>query len=373
MKKNILLCLTSILFCFLFLEATFKIVAFFRPNQTGPSAIAGLPYENVPGARFWRYDREAGFHYYAHNAFGLRGTEVTKDKPTDVFRVALLGDSVAYGGGVGQGQTTADWLERALEGVVPGKKAQVLNFGVASYGLSEYAVLLEEKVLSFSPDAVFVGLCLNDYHIRSESDFASDQKNKPQVVKKERFRNLFKSHFLEFLKNVLFLNAQGFGRGVSDEESIEALSKNPALTSDEKRILAQYCLDAGVPLRLYLKGVAHYISEYRDPVSWQKNEKSFDRIIRLCRDKGVPIYFFAYPLNEQTLEGYTSRMPQDFIRQAVEGRGGNYVELLEGFREYRLAHPNEKMYPRYDNMHMLSNGHRLAASILSAVLKRDYP
>src|SRR3989338_9608153 len=94
--QRVALVLGSILVCFVLLELVFKIIALVQPNQAAVSSVPGLPYENTPNAKFWRFDRESGLNFYRHNSFGLRGPDISMDKPERVFRVTLLGDSVVY-------------------------------------------------------------------------------------------------------------------------------------------------------------------------------------------------------------------------------------------------------------------------------------
>ncbi len=85
------------------------------------------------------------------NDYGLRGPSVEKDKPSGIFRVAILGDSFAWGLGVHDRQTLSAQLSRLLP-----PEVEVLNFAVSGYGRGQQWLQLRREVLSFNPDAVIV-------------------------------------------------------------------------------------------------------------------------------------------------------------------------------------------------------------------------
>ena len=111
-----------------------------------------LGWSNAPGARgvFTRPE----FSYDLNiNSLGLRGAEITREKPAGVRRIAVLGDSFVWGIGASDEELFTTQLEKKIP------NSQVLNFGVAGYGTVQYH-LLTEQVLSLNPDAVVVGFCL---------------------------------------------------------------------------------------------------------------------------------------------------------------------------------------------------------------------
>ena len=100
---------------------------------------------------------------YRVNELGLRGPEATTEKTPGVGRVAVLGDSIAFGYWVSDGQGFARQLETLLnDGASTGGRVEVLNFGVPGYNLEQEIEVLRSKALAFSPDLVVVLFCLND-------------------------------------------------------------------------------------------------------------------------------------------------------------------------------------------------------------------
>jgi lysophospholipase L1-like esterase len=110
-----------------------------------------LAFELRPGARV-----SAEVDYRISSA-GLRNPEVALPKPPGVARIAVLGDSIAFGYWVGEEQTFARQLERML-----GPSVQVLNFGVPGYNLDQEIEALRAKAFEYDPDLVLVAFCLND-------------------------------------------------------------------------------------------------------------------------------------------------------------------------------------------------------------------
>jgi lysophospholipase L1-like esterase len=115
-----------------------------------------LVYEPIPNAITRLYDVEN-----AINSFGMRDREVTLEKPSGVFRIALLGDSVVYGMGLEAEEMLSRQLEHALAGSQVGR-FEVLNFAVPGYSTQQEIELYRSKVRAFEPDLVVLVYCLND-------------------------------------------------------------------------------------------------------------------------------------------------------------------------------------------------------------------
>jgi len=105
------------------------------------------------------------------NRHGMRDREYAVKKPPGTFRIAVIGDSIAYGLGVAEDSTFSTQLERLLEKYYQragDPKVEVLNFGVTGYSFAQVmeiahrfgaepaatAVARERRGKDFDPDIV---------------------------------------------------------------------------------------------------------------------------------------------------------------------------------------------------------------------------
>jgi hypothetical protein len=90
------------------------------------------------------------------NEWGQRDQPYTKEKPPGVYRIAMLGASYTMGRGVAQDRDFESVFEDLLN--EPGAASQpveVLNFAVTSYSVLENALVAEQVIPEFQPDAMF--------------------------------------------------------------------------------------------------------------------------------------------------------------------------------------------------------------------------
>ncbi len=114
-----------------------------------------LAYEYIPGKP-------------PHNNRGFRDRDFGPKEP-GVFRIAVMGDSIAYGFHTAMDETPAAAMQAALrEASVRGAdRWEVYNFGVEGYSVLNQAAQLDSHVLPHDPDIVFLIVCLNDWQPES--------------------------------------------------------------------------------------------------------------------------------------------------------------------------------------------------------------
>jgi lysophospholipase L1-like esterase len=91
---------------------------------------------------------------------GTRDRVYAIPKPPGVFRILVLGDSVAFAQQVARSETFADRLEAALDR--PARPVEVVNAGVNGYSIYNERHYFEEVGRGFAPDLVLVEFCMNE-------------------------------------------------------------------------------------------------------------------------------------------------------------------------------------------------------------------
>lgn len=107
------------------------------------------------------------------NSLGLRSPEITPAKNPDTVRIAVIGASTVMGAYTAHNEDTfALRLDSLLETSHPDQDFEVINAGIAGYGLIEQSQMLEKIVLPLNPDLVIVYPGFNDFagYCRSDSD-----------------------------------------------------------------------------------------------------------------------------------------------------------------------------------------------------------
>lgn len=95
---------------------------------------------------------------FSTNRWGMRDQDYNRTPPPNSFRIALLGSSYVMGSGVADGETFESLLEERLNierEAGQYTKYEILNFAVSGYGPLRNLWVLENKALSFEPDAIF--------------------------------------------------------------------------------------------------------------------------------------------------------------------------------------------------------------------------
>lgn len=145
----------------------------FRPNaETG--------YDLAP-----RFRLRSGAYRMSINSLGLRGPEISRRKPPGITRIAVVGESSAFGYLVSDGQEAARLLEERLR--ERGHMVEVLNGGVPGYNLFQSTVRFRELLAPLEPDIVIAYLGWNDLPYIISNDPSADRfRRRPVAAAWER-------------------------------------------------------------------------------------------------------------------------------------------------------------------------------------------
>lgn len=165
-RWRLILPVCSVIFALLLAEALFrvavqlKLIAYPQFDQT---KIVHKYADNPQLV----YDLKPSFSEDWHgiliktNALGMRDHEYPLQHPPGVVRIAIIGDSVVFGGDMPLEQTFPKLLEAQLNRQA-GERYEVMSFADVGYNSAQEEIVLKEKVLKTAPDVVLLGFCLND-------------------------------------------------------------------------------------------------------------------------------------------------------------------------------------------------------------------
>jgi hypothetical protein len=160
--------------------AAFFVTLLFLLLAEGMLRVAGVKFEGS----FYTSDRELGYalrpnahgwnvaenqNYFRVNSDGMADREHTLQPPPGVIRIAVVGDSVSEAKHVPLDQAYWAVMERTLNSHLPpgGGYVEVLNFGVAGYGLPQDALVIEKRIWKYHPQIILLAGTVESFVLRS--------------------------------------------------------------------------------------------------------------------------------------------------------------------------------------------------------------
>lgn len=288
----------------------------------------GLRYELIP-------------HYVSPlrdvviNAHGMRNRPVEPAKAPGVFRIACIGDSIAFGMGTPRDTFSVQLEARLNEGRPDGARTfEALNFGVPGYHIGQVAAMLEGRVPAFDPDLVIYLYCLNDPQEASRELEGTLRRNNVSPARQAYVRRLW----------AVSESARGGSR-------LWLLAKLAAASGSRRNDVGPRGGGFRDDMQILLdgEGTAYYRSLYREGPALDRFHAGLDAIARWSRESGVPVLVVTVPLFTG-FEPYAWGDLHDQVREAAAARGLPVMDLLPVYRaapggfHADLLHPNREGY-----------------------------
>jgi len=295
------------------------------------------------------------------NSIGLRDREVDVPKPSGVFRVLAIGDSVTFGFGVHVEDSYPKRLEALLNASRNNgaNRVEVLNAAVPGTALVSYLKTLRAEGSILQPDLILVGIVLNDI-MDYDAVFAPSAPARRSMVG-TRLRELNRALLLHsHLYLLSYISLKSF------LIQIGAFDINSAYDFD--------FLAVRPPTE-------------RQARAWASSLKIISQMVNAARDLGVPIVLVVFPLavqiDKQTLDLFRRSLNLTLDDSALDGipqqRLGEFarahkvplIDLLPSFRKFdsrALFLSNRSI--SHDWAHPSPAGHDLAAMEILAALQQ---
>jgi len=211
--KTIILSVGIFLFFLAVLELVFRATHLFgaRISWAQPDTLLG--YKFTPGRTYWSLKENDHPITGKINSFGWRDEEWSIKKPDNVYRIAVLGDSVVEAIEVELDRTFMAIAQNQFnQHSKNGMKIELMSFGRTSFTQTEELLVLKNMVEQFSPDMVMVlFLPLNDiqdvsfkttpnrlrpfFHVSETGELQLDTSfTQTKEFQTKQFINWFKQH-----------------------------------------------------------------------------------------------------------------------------------------------------------------------------------
>jgi lysophospholipase L1-like esterase len=272
------------------------------------------------------------------NAAGMRDDETTREKPGGVYRIAVVGDSVAYGLTVDQQHAFPQQLEVLLNAnPPPGRRYEVLNLGVSGYNVGQIIERLRVLGIPHSPDLIIYAYSLND-----PQDFSLELQGLSAMHREAREQLRPSRSLLRWLSHskVFLLVWRSFQQPWT--RPVRPARQSPdyvAVVSGRH---------------------AEYFGELHRGESWQRIEDGLAELAALTRSQSAPTHALVavLPIHLVGNARYPLSGLHEKIVNAARERGLEALDLapalMDGGATTSAAHFNDPFHPS-------ALGHRLAA------------
>ena len=271
------------------------------------------------------------------NARGYRGRELSLPRSGERTRVVVLGDSIAFGLGVSDGETFADRLDERNNGI------EAANLAVQGYGPGQELLVLLGEGLRQDPDVVVLAFCLDNDFADAVLPFALYGGRTP----KPRFR-------LDGDRLVLDTSSLG---PTAPQRVAQWLSDYSYLFNRLSALGPQVEASGG-PHWTTLKHEALRDDEY----ALRLCLAIVRRMDTVCRERGIAFVVAAFP------HWYTYRskgwLPEHFL-ESLRAEGIAVLDMSEGFKAR-----GQRFWDVALDLggHLSPRGHAIAAEELEAAI-----
>ena len=278
---------------------------------TTQSTIPGLLYTYVP-------------NHCGANSHGYFDYEYSYAKASGIYRIVIIGDSVAKGQGVDLEDSFGKVLETILNNDADpeGFEVEIITLARTGYSTSQELILLEQEALEYSPNLIIWSYVLNDpahpvFH------------NANGELGRYYFQP--KLHSIHFIQKRLFLTRERIKRLMCEKDYHQRL----------------HCV-------------------YKREI-----ETDIGRIGDISEIHGIPVIFLIHPVFDKSIDFNRYELDSVHLRlnHLATMAGMNVLDILDSFRPYRINQLRQISADPFDPWHPNAKGHMIIAQSIHSRLE----
>ena len=283
----------------------------------------------------------------------LRDRELAVPKPDGIFRILVLGDSIAFGHAVSAREAFPKQLEDRVR--IRGGAGEVINAGVSGYTAYNELHYYLERGRRFEPDLVVVAFCMNDV---ADPYLHWFYTREPVVsVPEEAVPN--RRYHAEHVEPIL-RGLRGAEGAMSRRQYERLLGGGRFLTVGERTWPVYIVGEDTIGIQV--------LTDYQTP-EWRWLRGIYDRLLDAVRADGAAPVIAILPLKYQLDDDYPFLPQEQFARYCSE-REAACLDLLPAFRRRRAEGLfMDEIAGMRDIWHLTAAGHRLVAEELAVFLE----
>jgi lysophospholipase L1-like esterase len=349
-----------------------------------PAVVDGI-YEPHPEAIFLLAENASILHSteefncrYVISDQGFRDHHYGS-KDESAFRILCCGDSFTMGQGVSVDEVYAKVIEKMFADRNLDMRVEVVNAGTGGHGVWQQAIMLKERGLPLSPDAIIL-------EIHPQTDIRDALASAGKVMRS--YDTAWQFRLREFrrldtrrVKNMLYRRSRAVGF-VYERYQLLRTQVLQCLRARFRRSGDALPRPEDDRPWWWESSLVTYYPELQE--GWRLLEESICEIADICREKGIELVVFAVPAHEEVsrtsfkimmrtadfdLSLYDLNKTARLVRDICQRNAIDFVDILPRFREE--SERGETLYYQADG-HFNAAGHTLCAEILYEHLMKTY-
>lgn len=298
---------------------------------------------------------------FSVNSLGLRGPELPEKRPGDL-RVLVLGDSITLADYLPYEFTYPAMLESYYNQIPPpdmkGRHLQFINAGVGTIDLATEYKILQEKYQAVKPDAVLIGMYLND---ADHTPYINMQTKNWLVRNSYLFSLIYKS--IKILEVSRGKSPYAVGERL-DKKAAERFAKEHHLKPET---LSQY-LQPSNPAQ-YLRQLPntseeafnyHIYARFWDwgyawsDENWEEIRQVMIPLKRFCEKNHLALAVLLFPVSYQVYAAFEKNEPQQKFERLMNELDIPHLDLLPVLRK-KFAADQRLIF--FDHCHLTDEGY----------------